>query len=80
MSKTNGEDYASPLIDRDGNIVYESGLTKREHFAAMAMQGMIASYSHQQSFGNALSAYPKTGEHAVEHADALIKALNKLGR
>lgn len=46
------------------------GLTKREYFAAMAMQGLLA------KIGN------RTGKiytiiDAVKHADALIKALNQ---
>jgi len=45
------------------------GLTKREYFAAMAMQGFIASgvMGHKMSFA----------ERAVIHADALIAQLNK---
>ncbi len=52
---------------------YESGLTKREYFAAMAMQGEIASYS-----GLSTSAQPEiVASRAVAFADALIVELNK---
>lgn len=47
------------------------GLTKRELFAAMALQGM-------QSENPTLGLRPEIlAEQAVEMADALIKALNK---
>lgn len=46
------------------------GLTKREYFAAMAMQGIVANVctdiNHQEN-----------AKEAVIHADALIKALNE---
>jgi hypothetical protein len=47
-----------------------TGLTKREYFAAMAMQGMLANTNIN---GN-LSDF---ANEAVRHADALIEALNK---
>ena len=45
-------------------------LTKRELLAAMALQGMLASTEY--CFGK--TAY---AEHAVQHADALLKELSK---
>ncbi len=51
------------------------GLTKREHFAAMAMQSMLPATFSQNGFqrgtAEGLADYP------VKLADALIKALNK---
>ena len=47
-----------------------STLTKRELLAAMALQGMLASTEY--CFGK--TAY---AEHAVQHADALLKELAK---
>lgn len=47
-----------------------SGLTKREHFAALAMQGLAADPSFD-GYAKELS------EMAVDLADELIKALNK---
>ena len=44
------------------------GLTKREYFAALALQGLLA--------GDPDVAYKGAAEDAVSHADALIKALN----
>ena len=46
------------------------GLTKREHFAGLAMQGLITEYGVQQK-------YELISEWAVQFADALINELNK---
>lgn len=58
-----------------GPIKVESGLTKREYFAAMAMQGLLA---HQDS--NYMIGGPGlSGEiafSAVAHADAMLVKLN----
>jgi len=51
-----------------------TGLTKREYFASMAMQGLLSNDEHIKDE----SAYPKiTGKMAVQYADELIKALNE---
>jgi len=71
---TNGNDLAHPtnIIDPEGQFApeYHTGLTKREYFAAMAMQGMLASAN------NTLFDYETIATHSVKHADALINALN----
>lgn len=46
------------------------GLTKREYFAAMAMQGLLAQNSYYNSFDLLAS-------NAVKQADALLKELEK---
>lgn len=52
------------------NPAYESsGLTKRELFAAMAMQSIINQCGKHEAITTAL--------YAVQHADALIAELNK---
>lgn len=45
------------------------GLTKREYFAAMAMQGMLAKYGSDYQVQNA--------KEAIYWANALIEELNK---
>jgi hypothetical protein len=59
----------------------QSGLTKREHFAAMAMQGIISSgiYAGEgnHTFLSSLTEMNSTCQDAVAWADALIKALNQ---
>ena len=46
-----------------------AGLTKREYFAAMALQGMLAKYGSDYQVNNA--------KEAIYWADALIEELNK---
>lgn len=48
-----------------------SGLTKREYFAAMAMQGFCANENISKEYSETISAY------SVSQADALITALHK---
>jgi hypothetical protein len=48
------------------------GLTKREYFAAMALQGLLAN-----SFRSPTSYIESNAEYAVNYADALIAELNK---
>lgn len=49
-----------------------SGLTKRELFAAMAMQGILSSGEHR--YGSTLNGL---AQYAVQLSDALINELNK---
>lgn len=49
------------------------GLTKREYFAAMALQGMLANGSD----ANTSWDYNVISSHCTKCADALMKALNK---
>ena len=56
-----------------------AGLTKREYFAALAMQGMLASLTVGRSNGwtpdkTEIASYCKE---AVQFADALVEELNK---
>lgn len=60
--------------DKAHSVYLRSGLTKREYFAAIAMQGLIAGcYSGNNigftPYGNCVAA--------VEYANALINELNK---
>ena len=72
--KTNANDAIDTFMigaDHAGNdLDLKIGLTKREYFAAMAMQGLIASCA------NSYPSRKETGKRAVEFADALIAALN----
>lgn len=66
---TNGNDMAYPLDAGEG--ILAGGLTKREYFAAMAMQGM-------QADNPGLGCTPEyIAKYAVRMADALIAELNK---
>ena len=63
---------AFPIFDPTCGQVVEWGLTKRELFAAMAMQGITASLPIEAVHSARTSAFL-----AVEHADALILALSR---
>lgn len=69
--RTINDDSAFPNMPvYDGiNRLSEHGLTKREYFAAMAMQGLLMrdEYIHRE----------RSAEEAVYFADALIAELNK---
>lgn len=81
--KTNPNDAAYPLTFDNETLegladAYKSndknlevgGLTKREYFAAMAMQGLSVDWTRENE---------KIAVHAVLIADALIAELNKEG-
>jgi methyl coenzyme M reductase beta subunit len=53
------------------------GLTKREYFAALAMQGLLANNMIFNSFGKETITKNILTEIAVISADALINYLNK---
>ena len=60
------------IEDKNGSkqfLHYKEGLTKREYFAAMAMQGIIT--------GESIIKPITTAQAAVNCADALINELNK---
>lgn len=73
--KTNGNDLAYPtnqaMHTSEGEFMYwnsHSGLTKREYFAAMAMQGLCSTGKYNSSLTPSIS---------VHISDALIAELNK---
>lgn len=85
---TNANEPAFPFIyhDREGDERAISGITVREYFAAMAMQGMYANYQLVSEAGKTAAGGKLEGiTHgkqiisisAVQAADALIEALNK---
>lgn len=65
--KTNGNDSIQWIPG-----IEEIGLTKREYFAALNMQGMLASWSEHD-----LTHFSDFAHDAVMASDALIEALNK---
>jgi len=75
----NGSDPAQPVMgvldingDTRGQLFH--GLTKREHFAAMAMQGICATYQPDLMGADGSDARI-CAKYAIEHADALLAAL-----
>jgi hypothetical protein len=64
---------ASIKDQREGIFLFSSyGLTKREYFAAMAMQGMLA---NSRDYGD--KSYEDMAKSSVYVADSLINELNK---
>ena len=83
---TNGNDSAHPEIFTDldkynpeasGDTYSTGGLTKRELFAAMAMEGMIAGITKMDDIGIITHAPNSIAEIAIVYADTLIDTLNK---
>ena len=71
----NGSEAVNPVPYQeskdDGFYCLTDGLTKREHFAGLAMQGLLA-----QSNGSAISSDCNIGaKYCVDMADALLKEL-----
>lgn len=83
--KTHPNVPAHPVHISQGNAgIRHDGLTKREHFAAMAMQGILANSLIYEAMIPAskhygVSSSQGTAEFAVTVADALIAELNKGG-
>lgn len=74
---TDGKELAHAQIRQnpwDGGASIHGGLTKREYFAAAAMQGLISKQSEGR-FSNE-DGVTKAAQWSVEYADALIEALN----
>lgn len=66
-NKTRPDDFAFACVD--GNSHLQEGLTKREYFAAMAMQGFCANTNYRWHSR-------EVSEMSVQVADELIKVLN----
>lgn len=69
-------DMAFPVqgTEQTPNATVQNGLTKREYFAALAAQGMLASETENFNFGHTSNI----AERAVKVADALLAELAKL--
>lgn len=71
---SNGNDTAFPIVHPDGSGVQYFGLGKREYFAAMALQGILANSMYESPRREKLGLMAKD---AVSAADALLDALTK---
>lgn len=77
--QTKKDDNAFPMQhdgdDADGTIIFEYGLSKREYFAAKALQGILSNPSFdEENYSPSANAIL-----AIEAADLLIYHLNKSG-
>ena len=64
--------FVFPISPKEGDWEQELGITKREYFAAMAMQGLIANAPI-----NNLSNYKEGISLAIEWSDELLKQLEE---
>lgn len=67
-------------INTDFELKEFSGLTKREHFASLALQGILSAQVEMRTMGYSNTSHNQIGAivtEAVQTADALIEALNK---
>ena len=56
----------------------QTGLTKREYFAGLAMQGMLANLNGAMMKGGTKTLHPDhIAEMSVIHADAVLRELDK---
>lgn len=79
---TNANDPINTVVEHtDGSTMRlsctEIGLTKRECFAAIALQGLLASFTQKSAIGAWNNETKETAEASVNFADALINALNE---
>ena len=51
------------------------GLTKREHFSVLALQGLISSFTEKASYGGWGTEMEATVKCAIDYADELLKQL-----
>jgi hypothetical protein len=72
-TQPNDQAFATPpnFSSEFGLCPQEIGLTKREYFAAMAMQGLLTTQQGYHLHEHKLSEY------ALSYADSLINELNK---
>lgn len=84
MSNTIGHEpaFASSAFSPQDDIINQIGLTKREYFAALALQGLCFDAAwdkrlQQQCEENKTTTSIAIATYAVDLADALIDALNK---
>ena len=76
-ARIKGKEYIDSMLDPNGSYT-QYGLTKREHFASMAMQGLLANRNGGMTSGGTMTFSPSgISELAVLHADALLEALTK---
>ena len=54
---------------------WSNGLTKREYFAGLAMQGLISSFTEKASYGGWGTEMEATVKCAIDYADELLKQL-----
>lgn len=81
MNKTEPNQSAFACVDGTSHL--QEGLTKREYFASMAMQGILSKESHAERLVDELDSVYALRKRIIDAsvimADELIKALNEGG-
>lgn len=87
MTKPNDNAFPKTVFEEEISVDCVGGLTKREYFAARALQGLLANESFLANSAQVAQKCPKSGkalnsgtltaETAVLMADNLIEQLNK---
>lgn len=70
----NSDGFATSFENIDGADGGATGLTKREHFAGLAMQGLL---SNNLIIGHGSDEIQWVAKHAILQADELLKQLEK---
>ena len=73
--KQNAIECAFPILETDTGIAFHPGLTKREHFAALAMQNIVSSFNPYEQGDFDSSDFELTAKLSIGLADALLKEL-----
>ena len=73
----NADKPINPVLTQSPSLQnYTSlGLTKREYFAGLAMQGLISSFTEKASYGGWGTEMEETIKCAINYADELLKQL-----
>lgn len=74
MKRADDSAFPHDVGQGTGERIISEGITIREYFAGLAMQGMLAAC---EGFDGTPSFQKHLTESAVKQADALIEALNK---
>lgn len=82
MSTNNKNTSAFPIALQNGlsnDCHVDAGITKREYFAAMAMQGILANHWCRNDFRDKINGLESNvvASQAIEFADAILKELEK---
>ena len=73
----NADKPINPVLTQSPSLQNETslGLSKREYFAGLAMQGLISSFTKKASYGEWGTEMEATIKCAIDYADELLKQL-----
>lgn len=77
VARINGAEHAFARPYSEYGQSQSAGLTKREYFAGLALQGLIASFTEKAAIGSWGTEIPEAVNVAVKYADALLLELAK---